>query len=306
MTYRGMGARIAALLLAVLTLAYAGPTPAYVFPYENVVQFKDTMEFDGREREVLYLHPAIATTTPAPAVIVLHYLGGKPQPMANLTLAMEWVRDSGAWVILPQGTYGDWTDTPTDFHRRSDDVGFLSQLIEDSVARYGVDPARVYMTGYSRGGTMSLWMACERPDLLAAVASVASTLRKSASRFCAPSAPIPVLLFNGTADEEVGYDQSPLGLITPLETFAQFAALNGCTGTPAHSALPDRIDDGTRVELDAYGSCEGGAAVEMLSIIEGGHTWPGAASFVPQFGLTTQDISATSAMWQFFSRFSRP
>ena len=298
--------RVRFLLAALIGLCATSAAEARVFPYENVLQELRHVDFKGRDREILVLRPAIPpSAASAPAVVLLHYFGGTPQAMANLTVAMQWVRDRGAWVYLPQGTFGDWSDSPTDL-RLSDDVGFLSQLIQDAVAQDPIDHSRVYMAGYSRGGAMSLYMACERPDLIAAVASVASTLHQSVNRSCSPSVPVPVLLINGTADDKVGYDKRTLGNLTPMEAFERFASFNGCTGMPLERAVPDKVDDETTVSTLNYDHCSAGSAVGFYRVEGGGHTWPGAGSFVPEYGPTTKDIDATVEMWNFFQRFSRP
>jgi polyhydroxybutyrate depolymerase len=38
----------------------------------------------------------------------------------------------------------------------------------------------------------------------------------------------------------------------------------------------------------------------LYSIIGGGHTWPGAIP-IPRLGLTTKQIDASSAIWDFFA-----
>jgi polyhydroxybutyrate depolymerase len=43
-----------------------------------------------------------------------------------------------------------------------------------------------------------------------------------------------------------------------------------------------------------------GCDVTLCTVDGGGHTWPGGLP-VPTLGATTTDISATDAMWTFFS-----
>jgi len=48
----------------------------------------------------------------------------------------------------------------------------LAALIEDAIARYRVDPARIYVTGLSMGGFGTWALAAARPDLIAAIAPI--------------------------------------------------------------------------------------------------------------------------------------
>jgi len=59
-----------------------------------------------------------------------------------------------------------------------------------------------FMVGFSAGGHMSLAYACERPSMLKAAASVDEFMGLTTN---IPSAPLPVILMEGTADSAVSY-----------------------------------------------------------------------------------------------------
>lgn len=56
-----------------------------------------------------------------------------------------------------------------------DDVGYLVRVIDDIASRWSVDRRRVGAAGVSNGGIMAARLACERPDVVAAGASLAGT-----------------------------------------------------------------------------------------------------------------------------------
>ena len=64
----------------------------------------------------------------------------------------------------------------------------------DEVSRF------VYATGFSIGGTLALRIACERPELVAAAASVEGTMPDAP---CAPALPTPVWLVRGGEDADL-------------------------------------------------------------------------------------------------------
>jgi len=80
-----------------------------------------------------------------------------------------------------------------------DDVGFIDALIERAIAEHGVDPARVYIIGVSRGGWMAYRMATAIPHKLGAFASVLAPMPE-AGPASAPGVPLPLLVFGGTDD----------------------------------------------------------------------------------------------------------
>jgi polyhydroxybutyrate depolymerase len=69
--------------------------------------------------------------------------------------------------------------------------------------------------------------------------------------------------------------------------------------------LPTPVADGTTIQLDSYDSCPANRGAALFTIHGGGHTWPGVLDFVPVAGITTQNLRANRAMWDFFKEFSR-
>ena len=52
-----------------------------------------------------------------------------------------------------------------------------------------------------------------------------------------------------------------------------------------------------------WSGCAGGSAVELYTVVGGGHTWPGSSVVLSAaaFGPTTESISATRLMLAFFA-----
>lgn len=310
----GVGRALGAVF-ATLAAACSLPAAALSFlPWENTRITYEAFEFGGLTRNVAIIAPT--NPRPArntPAVFVLHYNLGAAPPMANLTEVGELARDHGVYVILPEALDLTWAHVPggTD---TTDDSGYLNALIDAYVPKLGLDAKRIYMTGYSQGGNMSLRFACEHPEKVAAIAPVAATMRNALARECTTTVPTPVVYFNGTDDKQVPYGPGIPALIRDLTLVGSMGAQdagkfwaekNGCTGNATRTDLPVPIKDGTELYVDNYENCPPGTGVTQYTIVNGGHTWPGALDFVPVAGITSQNLRANQAMWQFFERFSR-
>jgi polyhydroxybutyrate depolymerase len=300
--------------LAALTALVALPASALSFlPWENVRITYDTYTHsDGITRSVGVMMPTNRDER-APAIVVLHFnLGGAPG-MANLTEIGELARDEGVVILLPMADDATWSHNPNEVGA-SDDAGFLAGMIDEYVQRYDLDARRIYMTGYSQGGNMTVRMACDYPDKIAAGASVSATMRKSLARQCAPSVPTPMAFFHGTDDQQVPYgpgipsllrDLLGVGALGAQDAAKYWAEINGCEGDATRTMLPAPVADGTTIQLDSYDSCPANRGAALFTIQGGGHTWPGVLDFVPVAGITTQNLRANRAMWDFFKRFSR-
>ena len=88
--------------------------------------------------------------------------------------------------------------------------------------------------------------------------------------------------FHGTADRFVPFEAAPgegtsgfLSFKSVEETIRLWVKADGCPEKPVVTDLPDKADDGTKVQQKTYGPGKDGAEVVLFVIKGGGHTWPG-------------------------------
>lgn len=268
-----------------------------------------SLEHGGRQRSFrVYVPEAYARAgDPLPLVIAMHGASGSGAWMEELTQFSELAEAYGFIAAYPDGVYGIWADgrvgderVPADL----DDVDFIAVMIDQIAERLRVDTDRVYASGYSMGGMMAFRLGCELPDKIAAVASVASTFPGYLLEACNPSAPVPVLVIQGTEDDVIPWqgiwrNNIPIYLST-AQTAAYWGEHNRCTGEPLLVQGLDLVpDDGTVVRQVVYTGCLQDASVEILAVIGGGHTWPGSR-LSARFGKTSFDVYASPAIWRFF------
>jgi polyhydroxybutyrate depolymerase len=151
----------------------------------------------------------------------------------------------------------------------------------------------------SNGGFMSHRLGCEAADIFAAVAPVAG---KVGIANCAPSRPMPVMAFHGTADGLVAYNSGSLSGETPQatvpETAQNWADRDGCTEGPTET-----YRNGT-VTCQTWTKCKADVTVTLCTAEGAGHCWPGQAGC--PFGASTVDIDASREISKFFRKFSLP
>jgi polyhydroxybutyrate depolymerase len=186
-------------------------------------------------------------------------------------------------VLLPNGTTSiggkafwdskgaccNFSGTPVD------DVGYLSDVIDEAVAERPIDPDRIYLFGHSNGGFMSYRMACERADRIAAVAVLAGSDGPGVDG-CRPTEPVSVLHLHGTDDEVIGYDGGTITTTFPgaQETVARWVARDGCDeGATVEPPLDlDAGIDGAETTVAVHEGCDGGAIVQLDTIEGGAHS----------------------------------
>ena len=185
-----------------------------------------------------------------------------------------------------------------------DDVKFVAKLLDDLAQEVNVDRRRVYATGMSNGGMMCYRLAAELSSRIAAIAPVSGTL--AVERAVAPRCARDALPWDRRQARAVcrprPADGKGLAFKSVEETIRTWAKIDGCPAKPTTVKLPHKAADCTTVERKTYGPGKGGAEVILFVIHGGGHTWPGRQWPVPWLGNTTQDISASDLMWEFFQR----
>src|SRR5262245_61836098 len=97
--------------------------------------------------------------------------------------------------------WNDGSPTALENQPMADDVAFLAALIGDAANRTGIDPRRVFLSGFSNGAAMAFRFASERARLLAAVAPVAGYCTVDPK----PVRPVPTLYAVGSFDPLVPF-----------------------------------------------------------------------------------------------------
>jgi len=240
---------------------------------------------------------------PKPALLlVLHGWKGSGAEIERRTrFRFDRLADRDGFVVAyPDALDGQWRsghrgETTTS----QDDVGFLSALIDTLSRQYGVDPRRIYVTGFSNGASMTYRLACERSDRIAAIAPVSGGLAVELMRSCAAASrrPVPLLLIHGTADTVVPFDSGELE-----GNLALWVRRNGCATAPTTAYLPDTDPgDGTRTRIDRYPDCKDSADVMLYAVQGGGHHWPGGDEplRLESRGPTPRDFDGAEVIWSF-------
>lgn len=279
-----------------------------------------TLHYGGFDRQyLLYVPRTIADRSgPRPLVLVLHGGGGTARGMVRLTYGRfnELADEHGFYVVYPQGVGKSWNDGRPDPISRAhaehiDDVAFIEALIGELRSEYPIDARRVFATGISNGGLMSFRLGCSIPGTIRAIAPVTASIPSAIADQCKHGSGVGLALFNGTTDPLVPYAGGQIRVfgndrgevLSTEETISIWIARNGCGAEAARTLLPDRADDGTRVEAFAYRSCSSGTPVVLYRIEGGGHTWPGGRQYLGRrlVGRTSRDINASDEIWKFFS-----
>ena len=215
------------------------------------------------------------TTGPIPAILLLHGYGGegvgsiRNKGMVNLMLAR------GYAVIAPDGQpresgKGRSWDFHPDRPATRDETAFLIAVADDAAAKYGLQRDAMLLAGFSIGGSMTSYVACQAPDAFAAYAPVAGSFWRPHPTDCA--GPVRLLHTHGTADETV-----PLTgrAITPdfvqgnvFEAMEIWRATNGCTGAEADTTTPRGI-----YTVQHWTDCQPGTDLQF-ALHDGGHSIP--------------------------------
>jgi polyhydroxybutyrate depolymerase len=220
-----------------------------------------------------------------PAIILLHGATGSGARMEAGTGMTALAREHGFVVAYPDGTTtgrpvgglawnaGGCCAAPVS--RAVDDVSFLSAVIDELVANHGVDPDRVYLGGFSNGGMMSYRFACEMGESIAGIVVVGGAFNVST---CDPPGPLPVVIIHGTADATVPYSGGRPNAVTAkkLGSWVNASvsdAIDYWSGVNECSDTETVVDDGS-VRIDEATGCVPGSSLDVVSVIDGGHSWP--------------------------------
>ncbi|MFK8163841.1 MAG: PHB depolymerase family esterase [Lewinella sp.] len=309
------------LLLSVLLLA-ACQDDEMVPDLQTTLRLDQKININGLEREYHIQTPP----EPAgkPLVILLHGHGGSSDQSIGAGVGkavqktwLDLAEDEDFTVIVPNGTLGPedtrgWNDCRNDApgNPETDDVAFISQLIDNTLVEFNYDSDRIYIAGVSNGASMSIRLAQEIPEKIAAFASIVNSMPGN-SECPVSDVPLSVLFMNGTADPLVPYEGGQIasnrGLVqSTTASVAYWVARNNTDTQPIVQDFDDRDpDDGSTVKKYHYLNGTNNTEVVLYEVIGGGHTEPSLVErygnlYLAIVGTQNGDIEMAEEVWDFF------
>jgi len=299
--------------LGAVLFGYFVYTPAPDMPRLSGTLARGAIDVGGLKRTyVTYVPKGLAKG--APLVVVMHGSGeSSAQIRIETGYGFERLADEhGFAVVYPNAANaGDWNACSVVGKVDSDDVGFLTRLVDKLGTDIGIDPARVFATGSSRGGSMAIRLALEAPSRFRAVAAVSASVPTPDNFHCKPTGPgASVMIINGTEDPLVPFDGGEVSLLglayrngkvlSSHESGQYFANLDHITGMPATNET--RIADGVRVEHVLWRN-DSKVEVELVAIHGGGHGMPQPYRRHPRLlGPSPVQPNGPEMIWAFFER----
>jgi poly(3-hydroxybutyrate) depolymerase len=198
-----------------------------------------TLDGNGKTRTYLAEVPAeYDASRPYALTFVFHGAGGSSADSYSWGLQRAPGASQGALFVFPDGIgykqYGiGWDDTKTGY-----DLPFFDNMLKDLEAAYCVDPARIFVAGFSWGGDFAIALACSRGDEIRAVAANSTDDEfKDTSNYLTyqnlpcPTVRHPPVRFQHAEEGDASYPPPDFATTSKL-----FQYLNACKGAAAPDA----------------------------------------------------------------------
>jgi poly(hydroxyalkanoate) depolymerase family esterase len=245
----------------------------------------------GQRQYKLYI-PAVYQSDPLPLIVMLHGCTQNADDFAAGTRMNEMAERRGFIVVYPNqsqaanhSTCWNWF-RPADQQRDQGEPSLIAGITREVMARYRVDPARVYVAGLSAGGAMADIMLKTSPDLYAAACVHSGLAYGSAKDLPSALAAMkggkahrshprvepqrPLIVFHGDADTTV-HPSNATALVAGFDSGVTTVAT---PSTSSHAAGPASGKRGCTVQRLVAAN---GVEAEVWSIHGAGHAWAGGS-----------------------------
>ena len=163
--------------------------------------------------------------------IYLHGAPGKPSKVFDIFDGKSISDQFNLISIAPEGNGSDyqWNSSNTGSSGTNNDINFINELIDNIQANYNLSTQNVYILGYSAGGFMAYKLACEMPEKLTGIISLAGQHRGDTAN-CPTSTPLAIHHIHSSADLDVPFAGREMGNIASVDdTIALWTLKNGCS-----------------------------------------------------------------------------
>lgn len=215
-----------------------------------------------------------------PALVFFHGAGSSGRGTLSMSAMVNTFTANGWAVIAPDGLQrefgnrrgGGWSFRP-DGPQRRDEMAFTKEVIADAASRLNANPERVLVGGFSIGGSLAWYLACQDPTIATGFVPVAGAFWRPHPETADCAGPIEMLHTHGWQDRTVPLEGRPLrgGQIIQGDVFHALSVireLNGCTMLRA-----DEFATEGRYWRRMWTDCTSGAGLD-LALHPGGHSVP--------------------------------
>jgi polyhydroxybutyrate depolymerase len=206
--------------------------------------------------------------TPLPTLVFLHGYNEAPEAyLGDDWWFKGWAAANGLLIVLPEGKEKTWSYVGSPMENR-DDTGFIASVLDDVESRYPVDREKLWLSGFSQGGSMVWSVACNLKDRFKAFAPVAGAFWEPLPQAC-PAGPIHLRHVHGTADTVVPMQGRPIGERwrqgDVMKSMAILAGTNQCQGR-----LVEEMPPNPELMCSQQTACRSERSL-MLCTHDGGH-----------------------------------
>ena len=194
-------------------------------------------------------------------------------------------------ALLPSNE-GAWQLNTRDGYTQ--DIEFISAIIDTLSSRYCVDLERVYATGYSLGSMFAYELPCHLSERVAAIASYAGTMPVNPTA-CDPSNPVAIMHIHGQDDWLISYREQ--WDWKEWDTVGTMRAIPGLIDFWRETYRCQRADSPPSASglHTVHSDCDGEVRVELHALQGVEHEWPAEVD-----GRPTAEM-----IWDFLKAFRR-
>jgi poly(3-hydroxybutyrate) depolymerase len=251
----------------------------------------------GVPRTFVLHAPGLTVANSLPVMIVMHGDGGTGIGIKSYT-GFDAVADANNFMaVYPDAVAGSWKRALGE----TEDVQFISNLIDYLCQTYFINKQKVYASGHSAGGFMTYNLATNLANKIAAFAPVAGNMYGIAgynyNAYFGTSSfiKVPIYHIHGDADGVVTYPDPDFTPVAWDEwPFFQFTygTYGSCNVNTYTSTNTSTIVTGVQ-QISFCNGTAGNKPVYLIRILGGGHGWPSVAGYNPALSI-----------WNFCNAFS--
>jgi len=201
-----------------------------------------------------------------PILIVLHSSGGN----YNQTHSMfgKLANEETFIGIYPQGVNNKWNSFIKNSTKNEvDDVYFISKLIDYSMNNFNVDKNKIYVVGFSNGGSLAQKLGIKLSDKISAVVSISASLEKGLE--VENNSTVSIMQINSKKDKIIPYKGgkgvNDNEFLSAENSIKYWAKRSNCDIFPNKSDLNQNY-----IEFN-YENCDNQSKVKLISVLDSGH-----------------------------------